>query len=312
MSDQQSLEYTGNLALALLESLSVATLRRTGPRSYVFFGRMPAFYARIFECSQDAPNVTPWERSDMFNFFLDDAEEFFESGANGSFHSGLWQEDGVDQDSALIATAITLPGKERLLVLRCLNEEYADRTRILRKAREHLLERRELSNNLELYKQKSNLDELTSLYNRAFFMDSLRQAAERAVKDGEPLALIFFDIDDFKNINDTFGHLAGDSVLRELGRILRGSLRRGDLPARYGGEEFAVLSSFLGQPGTKKLAEKLCKSVARHNFGAIPSVTISVGCTDHLRGEPPEDFIRRADEALYDAKRSGKNRVCCR
>ncbi len=310
MRDNERID-DGELALAVLESLAIAVLRRVGPREYVFFGRMPSFYRNMFGGTPEAPNVTPWERSDMLRFFLDDAEDFFEEGSGGSLTSGTWQEDGVEEGKALIVTALSVRGRQ-LLVLRYLSDDFADRSRILQKAREHLLERRMISGALEVYKHKSRFDELTTLHNRADFMEALRTATAHSAKTGAPLALLLLDIDDFKRVNDTHGHLAGDSVLSALGRLLRASLRRDDLPARYGGEEFAVLSPFSGGAQALRLAEKLRRDIAGHTFGSLPPITVSIGCTDYIGGETPESFIERADNALYDAKRTGKDRVCSR
>lgn len=311
MSDTLDYGNAGNLALALLESLDAAVLRRHEPGEYSFFGVMPKFYAKLFSCSPDQPNVTPWEQSDMLRFFLDDAEAFFSEKRDGSLVSGSWQEDGVEEGTALTVSAISIADNQ-LLVLRRLSDDYIERTRILQKAREHLLERRLLASDLELYKRKSMFDGLTGLYNRAAFMEALHKAVAHSSRTGAPLSLLFLDIDDFKSINDTYGHLAGDAVLSDLGRLLRSYLRREDLPARYGGEEFAVLSPFAGRQRTLQMAEKLRESIARHIFEALPSITVSIGCADYSNGETPESFIQRADSALYDAKRAGRDCVCFR
>ena len=269
---------------------------------------MPAFYAELFRCTPESPNVTPWEQSDMLRFFLDDAEDFFERGGEGSLSSGIWQEDGVERGTALSVSAGSLSGRQ-LLILRRLSDDYVDRARILQKAREHLLQQRTISLDLEMYKQKSRFDALTALHNRAAFMDALYKAITSPRTDEQSFALLILDIDDFKRINDTFGHLAGDTVLSALGRLLHAQLRREDLPARYGGEEFVVLAVLSGQAQAVRLAEKIRKSVTRHNFGGLPPITVSIGCSCLLPGDTPKELIQRADTALYDAKRAGKNCV---
>ncbi len=296
------------LAHALLESLDVAVLRRVGPREYVFFGNMPRFYAELFRCSPGKPETRPWEHSDMLQFFLDDAEAFFERGSGTFLSTGVWQEDGVEADKALTAMAV-VAREERFLLLRRLSDEFVDRVRILQQAREHLLERRMLSNDLELYKQKSMIDPLTSLHNREAFMDALTRAMRHTRETGAPFSLLFLDIDDFKQINDTYGHLSGDSVLSTLGRIFRAYLRREDMAARYGGEEFAVLAPLSTRVQAHRMAEKLRKRIAGHSFPSLPMITVSIGCTGLVPGDSPEALIQRADLALYDAKRAGKNCV---
>ena len=311
MSDPLDYRNAGNLALALLESLDAAVLRRHEPGQYSFFGLMPRFYAKLFSCSPDQPNVTPWEQSDMLRFFLDDAEAFFSEKRDGSLVSGSWQEDGVEEGTALTVSAISIADNQ-LLVLRRLSDDYIERTRILQKAREHLLERRLLASDLELYKRKSMFDGLTGLYNRAAFMEALHKAVAHSSRTGAPLSLLFLDIDDFKSINDTYGHLAGDAVLSDLGRLLRSYLRREDLPARYGGEEFAIIAPNTSLPQSLQVAEKVRRKVAEHDFGIGRKLTISIGCTIYRPGEDSRDFISRADMALYDAKHAGKNTVCQR
>jgi diguanylate cyclase (GGDEF)-like protein len=137
----------------------------------------------------------------------------------------------------------------------------------------------------------------------------------RAKRYGEVFSCFMIDIDDFKSINDRYGHQAGDEVLRQTGKLLRQSLRRSDFIARYGGEEFTVLLPRTNAAGAYRAGENLrCKFMA-HPFTA-PSfqvrLTISIGitaCTSFDRLDA-QQIIRRADDALYRAKRYGKNRVC--
>lgn len=298
-----------NLALDILRELDIAVLLRHGPKDYKFFGEVPEFYSEIFPASQEGPCNTPWEHSSMLEFFIEDAELFFSKNSLGALSSGVWQEDGkTAEDSALIAVATRL-GRTDLIIIRVLHQDYSERVGILRKAREQLLENRELSQNLQIYKEKSRLDGLTGIFNRATFMEILREAVRNSNAGPHELALIMLDIDNFKNINDSYGHLAGDEVLRVLGRLLAERLRRNDIAARYGGEEFVVVMSGSGQQQTLKTAEKLRESVGKIKIAGLPTVTISLGATLYRHGEDPEQFIQRADMALYDAKRSGKNCV---
>ena len=245
----------------------------------------------------------------MLDFFLDDVEVFFERNDSGSLTSGIWQEEGIQTDKqALVAMAVNLHG-EQVLILRLLSDDFIDRSRILQKAREQLLERRMLNNDLEMYKRKARFDALTTLYNRATFMEALHEEITRVSRTGGDLSLLLIDIDDFKVINDGYGHLAGDAVLSSMGQLLRSLLRSEDMAARYGGEEFAVLASYTSPQQAVIIAEKARKSVAAHSFGALPTITISVGCSTYRLGESADSLIQRADLALYDAKNSGKNKV---
>jgi diguanylate cyclase (GGDEF)-like protein len=125
---------------------------------------------------------------------------------------------------------------------------------------------------------------------------------------------MIFDVDDFKAVNDTYGHLAGDEVLREIAQRTEHSVRKSDICARYGGEEFVVIMPQTGSEGGLVQAERIREIVASGAFHCLPlgaSVTVSVGVgvLDPDRMLMPEDLLRAADQALYSAKRSGKNRV---
>lgn len=306
------MSHSPNLAQAVLRALDVVVLRRIGKRNYELYGDVPPFYLQLFPGQNGAPCVTPWHYSDMLDFFLDDVEVFFERNDSGSLASGIWQEEGIQTDKqALMAVAVHL-GTEQVLVLRLLNDDFIDRSRILQKAREQLLERRGLNSDLEKYKHKARFDALTTLYNRATFMDSLQEEITRMSSVGGELSLLLIDIDDFKKINDVYGHLAGDAVLSSLGQLLRGLLRGEDIAARYGGEEFAVLASYTSVQQAMRIAEKVRDKVAAHPLGDLPSISVSIGCASYRLGEPPDSFIQRADLALYDAKKDGKNRVRAR
>lgn len=166
----------------------------------------------------------------------------------------------------------------------------------------------------ELY-ETATRDSLTRVRNRHAFDQRLARDVESALHFHRPLSLILFDVDHFKEINDHWGHLGGDAVLREIAAILRGNVRQGDLLARYGGEEFAVLA--LGTPlfGAELIAQRCRQRVASATFrprSAPVRVTLSAGvATLRLDGtdDPREQLIRDADSALYQAKRGGRNQV---
>jgi diguanylate cyclase (GGDEF)-like protein len=158
-------------------------------------------------------------------------------------------------------------------------------------------------------------DGLTKAFNKRYFAERLDSEYTYAIRHDAPLSLMFLDIDHFKRINDVHGHPAGDYVLIELAKIAHGVLRNEDIFARYGGEEFAVVSRGTEVSEAQSLAERLRKAVEEHAFSyegkSIP-VTISVGVARVPRpgiGSPAE-FIALADETMYTAKRSGRNRCC--
>lgn len=158
-------------------------------------------------------------------------------------------------------------------------------------------------------------DALTQTLNRRALMDRLESELDRARRYSLTLSLLMVDLDHFKTVNDTFGHLAGDEALRGVARVLQREARSVDVVARYGGEEFVVILPETGEEGAVKVAERIRARVAdqpSEGIAAIPSVTVSVGVATVLSTgiQAPEEVIAFADEALYRAKAQGRNRVC--
>lgn len=151
-------------------------------------------------------------------------------------------------------------------------------------------------------------DSLTCIANRLMFNTALKKEVERAKRYKQPLSLIMFDIDHFKNFNDTYGHDAGDSILIELTRLIRKNIRTVDLLARWGGEEFMILSSSTKIDKAIILAEKLREIIENHNFSETRKVTCSFGLAEYL-SEDIETFLKRVDIALYQSKESGRNKI---
>jgi diguanylate cyclase (GGDEF)-like protein len=164
-----------------------------------------------------------------------------------------------------------------------------------------------------LVERQANTDGLTELPNRRHFEEALEGEISRAERFGGSLALILADLDDFKQVNDRYGHQAGDDVLQTFADILRATVREIDLPARYGGEEFAVLLPQTDLEGAQRLAERLCKALAARPMpthpGSLVAVTASFGVAAFPDSPTPAALFAAADEALYRAKRAGKNCV---
>lgn len=303
------------LGFEILMTMEVAVLRRMGPGVYSISGMAPSFYTQLFPQDEDGAHCsTPWQYSPMLEFFLEEAEEFFNQNPEPGaiLTSGLWVEElDSGEELPLTATARVLKDS-KVILIQAVREEYAERVRILRKARVELLERRKIANALNAFKKRALYDPLTKLYNRGAFMDILQNQIAGLRTYAPNLALLMMDIDNFKSINDDFGHLAGDSVLTQIGELLRRSLRKNDAPVRYGGEEFAVIAPNTSLPQSVQVAEKLRHIVEEHDFGIDRKVTISIGTTIYRPGEDSREFISRSDLALYDAKHAGKNTVCQR
>ncbi|MAQ15377.1 MAG: GGDEF domain-containing protein [Sandaracinus sp.] len=157
-------------------------------------------------------------------------------------------------------------------------------------------------------------DGLTGAYNKKYLSDRMESELAYAARHRSPLSLVIFDLDHFKKINDTYGHLAGDYVLRAMAEGINATVRKEDVFARYGGEEFAVLSRGIDQPSAQQFAERLRQWVELYPFiwesQRIP-VTCSIGVAafPELDLETPIELVKAADDALYAAKNGGRNRV---
>ena len=172
----------------------------------------------------------------------------------------------------------------------------------------------------ELNAQLKNLatkDALTGLFNRRYFLEALETELAGSKRHGRTFSLLFIDLDRFKHYNDTFGHPAGDDLLKGLATLISKASRSTTTVARYGGEEFVLLCPETPKDGARIFAERLRKSVEEHPFHGGESqpsgrVTLSIGVSTFPEdGSDSETLISRADEAMYQAKENGRNRVVC-
>jgi diguanylate cyclase (GGDEF)-like protein/PAS domain S-box-containing protein len=164
----------------------------------------------------------------------------------------------------------------------------------------------------ELLARQATTDALTGIYNRLKFNGLLDMEIRKARRYRMPLALIMFDIDHFKSINDEYGHQAGDSVLQEIARTVAQNIRDADLFSRWGGEEFMILVPENELKNALQLAEKLRMKIEAHQFKNIDKVTCSFGVTQFAEDDTVGSFAKRADDAMYAAKENGRNRTECR
>jgi diguanylate cyclase (GGDEF)-like protein len=159
--------------------------------------------------------------------------------------------------------------------------------------------------------QLAYVDGLTGVFNRRLFERRIGEELERAARYGSTLSIIMIDLDHFKRVNDEFGHLLGDEVLRRVSQIFMQTLRKPDVCCRYGGEEFAIVLPETSGPNAVLVAEKLRNIVADYEFPGVPRrITISAGVADFPRcGSTRDDIVRAADDSLYLAKQAGRNCV---
>lgn len=157
-------------------------------------------------------------------------------------------------------------------------------------------------------------DGLTGLYNHTYFHERIGEELSRAGRYGRPFSLVMLDLDNFKSLNDTYGHSEGDRILRAFAEVIRRAVRESDLPARYGGEEFAIMMPETRGQEAAIAAERLRRQLERGHLLRIDGVDICLTASFGVAAFPEDaddapELIRRADEALYAAKRSGKNQV---
>jgi len=157
-------------------------------------------------------------------------------------------------------------------------------------------------------RKQAIIDNLTQVYNRNFFTAYLKKAIEQAHRYNYDLSLILTDIDHFKKVNDTHGHLAGDKILTEMGSLLKKFCRASDLAVRWGGEEFIIVMPETNIAGGTVLAEKIRAGIAAHDFPVVSGITASFGVAT-LKKEGADRLLKDADEALYTAKENGRNQV---
>jgi diguanylate cyclase len=154
-------------------------------------------------------------------------------------------------------------------------------------------------------------DELTGLYNRRCLMDQLAKSMKRSDESGCGLALVMVDLDNFKPINDSLGHAAGDEVLRRVSEIMRHGVRQSDLPCRLGGDEFAIVLPEVKNHIARKRARTILRQIERMpQLSPDVVVTVSMGGTMFKSGETAEGLVARADALLYKAKENGRNQLC--
>jgi diguanylate cyclase (GGDEF)-like protein len=201
------------------------------------------------------------------------------------------------QDNTLLAV-IVLYNAQHLRT----QETMTHATTIITRALQHAL-------SLDQAKTSAITDSLTTLYNKGYFTEALKNEVIRARKYSRPTSLLLFDIDHFKTYNDTYGHPAGDDVLENVGKLVKNSVKEFDIACRYGGEEFALILPETKPQIAQDIAERLRERIAQHTF-AHRTVTISIGVITCLNSSiSPEQMIKEADKALYTSKKNGRNKT---
>jgi diguanylate cyclase (GGDEF)-like protein len=157
--------------------------------------------------------------------------------------------------------------------------------------------------------RRAATDSLTQAYNRLKFDEIIRREMARARRYDSMLSLAAFDLDHFKKINDTFGHLAGDEVLIKVVELTRQLIRESDFLARWGGEEFMIVLPETDIARAEETAQRIKSKIEKNDFNGISNITVSFGITQFRESDSEVEFLKRADDALYRAKAKGRNRV---
>jgi diguanylate cyclase (GGDEF)-like protein len=220
----------------------------------------------------------------------------------------------MDRDQGEIRDEMSRPMKsedEKFLVQWLVesNKQLAQRNREL------LVENLNLTSKVEALQKISFIDFATGIHNRGYLQQRLEEEFSRSRRTGSSLSCLFIDLDDFKKINDTYGHLTGDRLLRDVAMLLKSFCRREDVLVRFGGEEFVLLMSCTGNRKAQLVAERIRGQLEERTFdyGDFKiSITISVGVStlkksDFQQVKSPEELIWTADRAMYEVKQHGKN-----
>jgi two-component system cell cycle response regulator len=240
----------------------------------------------------------------------------------------LWETEKIDVDiQSIVAIPFTFDqGRSGVFFLRSmpdepvLDEESVRLTSAIAQGAVRALNRAAMFESVLSHQEQLEIlaktDELTGCLSRRYLMERLENELERAARYNRLLGLVMFDIDDFKNLNDTHGHTTGDAALRSIGEVLQRSLRTADFVGRYGGDEFLLVLPETSTQGTYQLAERIRLGVSQREFtlrGGALRLTISGGVVGFPEASVValEDLIDRADQALYRAKAAGRNRVVC-
>lgn len=171
----------------------------------------------------------------------------------------------------------------------------------------------ELIDSQQKYRELSTIDDLTQLFNTRHFYEEIHYEVDRCNRYEQRLTICMFDLDDFKSLNDNYGHLFGNTVLESFGKLIHASIRHIDAGYRYGGEEFIVIFPLINAQSASLVAERIRSELEKINFvtnsGQVVNVTVSAGIAEHKTNEQQESLIQRADRAMYQSKDNGKNLI---
>ncbi len=308
------------------------------PRGYEFWysyvsGKAPSLARAVNDIITRAGKITQAEIDDLYDRFLHaNRAAAATQNATKQFLSEMQEVDsaltttrdslvGYSRSLSKVQTELAEPinseGLQRLVadIARQTNEVERVNTHLVGRLSQALDEVSTLRERLESMRAETQKDPVTTLMNRESFDLALAEALEKSDRTGAVFSLLMMDIDFFKTVNDSFGHLTGDRVLRLVAQTVRHNLKGHDIVARYGGEEFVVILPDTDLEAASAVAEKLrfavmSRELVRRSTGQnLGRVTISVGVARYREGDTARNLIARADHNLYSAKRNGRNMV---
>jgi len=308
----------GTAAPLILTTMSEALL--VVDAEYVVRMANPAA-ARLFEGSEDRLIGYPLDDLTGDRAFLERLLRLFEGPSEGPFELTLHKRDGIPVELRLSVAQFAVDPRWPSAFVCVFNDvtsqkdnEY-ERENLIAQLQATLDRLNEANERLE---RLSTVDALTGVYNRRWLDDALNRHCAIAARDGQPLSIALLDLDHFKRINDTYGHLSGDLCLQAVADAIRAELQRpGDMVGRYGGEEFVLILQDTALAGAMEVAERVRRRMEAQRLwmadGSQVTVTVSIGCAAAPPGTRAQanELIADADAALYKAKRGGRNRVCC-
>ena len=230
-------------------------------------------------------------------------KQLFETGMQQVCEMRVVKKDG-SQFWARFEAAAAQDGENGNTLCRAVLSDITERKRVEEALRDS--EKR--------YRELSIVDDLTQLYNSRHFYRQLKMEIDRVDRYGQPLTLLLLDLDDFKWVNDAYGHIEGDQVLMRLGQVVKRCLRQTDSAYRYGGEEFTILLPMTTSADGAVTAERIRTEFRKETFSPVPGqdvhVTVSIGLAQYKPREEMKAFVHRVDQLMYQGKKNGKDSVC--
>lgn len=247
-------------------------------------------------------------------WLIDTLIDFFLFAEHQSFFESLFKPGPVELWMRILIFSIlvlfSFYAKKLLVTQNKISEElvrYKNHLEETNKSLTHEIENRKAVE--KKLKHMATVDALTQIYNRRKFDELLDYEIQKSKRYGGSLSIVFCDIDNFKTINDTYGHDVGDEILKSFSLLLKENLRKSDFLARWGGEEFAILITNTSFDIVKSLVEKIKQEIESYKFDKVGNLTASFGVTNFENNDTNTNIIKRVDKALYRAKDLGRNRI---